>query len=121
LTESSSPPVPTAAADDAPFVYREYHRRVRAGDIDGALDLYPSDAVLESPLIPRVLDQKSGILTGHDQIRPFSRSGTDGRPNELVRWYRTGRYFFDGQTQIWEYPRLTPAGDQVDLVEVMDL
>jgi hypothetical protein len=38
-----------------------------------------------------------------------------------VRWYRTGRYFFDGQTQIWEYPRLTPAGDQVDLVEVMDL
>jgi hypothetical protein len=28
---------------------------------------------------------------------------------------------FDGHTLIWEYPRQTPGGDQVDLVEVMEL
>ena len=71
-------------------------------------------------MIPRVLDQKSGILTGHDQIRPFPERDRRS-PQRAVRWYRTGRYFFDGQTLIWEYPRHTPAGHQVDLVEVMDL
>jgi len=28
---------------------------------------------------------------------------------------------FDRHTLIWEYPRQTPDGDQVDLVEVMEL
>jgi hypothetical protein len=112
---------PTASDDDAAFVYHEWDRRTRARDVDALLELYLPDAILETPLIPRILDQQSGVLTGHEQIRPFFRRGTDSRPNELVRWYRTGRYQFDGQTLIWEYPRQTPAGDQVDLTEVMDL
>jgi len=68
------------------------------------------------------VDQQSGVLTGREQIRPFFQRGTDNRPNDLVRWYRTGRYHFDGQTLMWEYPRAHPdGGDQVDLAEVMDL
>jgi len=117
----TNPITPTATPDDAEFVYHEWDRRTRAHDIDALLELYLPDAILESPLIPRILDQESGVLTGHPQIRPFFQRGTDKRPNELVRWYRSGRYLFDGQTLTWEYPRHTPTGDQVDLAEVMDL
>ncbi len=109
----------TASDDDAAFVYREWDRRTRAHDIDGLLELYTHDAVLETPLIARILDRQSGVLTGREQIRPFFQRGTDNRPNDLVRWYRTGRYHFDDQTLMWEYPRHTPTGDQVDLAEVM--
>ncbi len=28
-------------------------------------------------------------------------NGMANRPNELVRWYCTGRYHFDGHTLIW--------------------
>jgi steroid delta-isomerase len=111
----------TATPDDAAYVYLEWDRRTRAGDIAGLLELYMPDATLESPLVGRILDVASGVLTGHEQLEPFFRRGTDSRPNELVRWFRTGRYHFDGHTLIWEYPRQTPTGDQVDLAEVMDL
>jgi steroid Delta-isomerase len=112
---------PTASAADAQFVHDEWDRRTRAHDIDGLVDLYLPDAVLESPLVPRILDRSSGILRGHDELRDFFIRGTKGRPNELVRWYRTGRFMFDGHTLIWEYPRQTPDTEQVDLLEVMDL
>lgn len=118
---NANQPSRTASAEDAAFVYQQWDRRTRAHDIDGLLELYLPDAVLESPLIPRVLDQRSGVLSGHEQMRPFFQRGTDNRPNELVRWHRTGQYEFNGHTLIWEYPRETPDGDQVDLVEVMDL
>lgn len=39
----------------------------------------------------------------------------------LPSLYRTGEFSFDGETLIWEYPRHTPHGDQLDLVEVMEL
>ena len=47
--------------------------------------------------------------------------GTRRRPNDLVRWYRDGCYFVTGDTLVWEYPRQTPDGDQVDILEVMRL
>lgn len=43
------------------------------------------------------------------------------RPNDLVRWYRTGEFMFDKRTLIWEYPRQGPEWEQVDPVEVMEL
>lgn len=116
------PPTPTATAADADFIYREWDTRTRAHDIDALLQLYTEDAVLESPLVPRILDQRSGVLTGHAQLQAFFRRGTDTRPNELVRWYRTGYYLFDGHTLMWEYPRTHPdGGNQVDIAEIMDL
>jgi hypothetical protein len=30
-------------------------------------------------------------------------------------------FFSNGRQLTWEYPRATPQGDQVDLVEVMDI
>ncbi len=118
----ADPTTRTASDADAAFVFHEWDRRTRAHDIDALLELYTPGAVLESPLIPRILDRRSGVLVGREQIRPFFQRGTDNRPNDLVRWYRTGRYHFDGHTLMWEYPRSHPdGGDQVDLAEVMDL
>jgi hypothetical protein len=110
-----------ATTADAQFVHDEWDRRTRAHDIDGLLDLYLADAILESPLVPVVLDQPSGVLRGHDELRRFFVLGTAGRPNDLVRWYRTGQYMFNGHILIWEYPRQAPEWEQVDLVEVMEL
>ncbi len=42
-------------------------------------------------------------------------------PGRLGRWYRTGLLFSNGRQPAWDYPREAPGGDQVDLVEVMDI
>lgn len=110
-----------ATPDDAQFIHDEWHRRTLAGDIEALLALYRGDATLESPLVPRVMDSASGVLRGHAELREFFERGTRGRPNELVRFRRSGRFLFDGERLMWEYPRQTEVGDQVDLVEVMDL
>lgn len=105
----------------AQYVHDGWDRRTRAHDIDGLLDLYVADAVLESPLVPRIMDTVSGVLTGHSQLREFFERGARGRPNELVRFHRSGQFLFDDGRLVWEYPRQTPEGDQVDITEVMDL
>jgi steroid delta-isomerase len=117
MTETSQ----ASTRADAQFVHDEWDRRTRAHDIGGLVDLYAPDATLESPLVARILDRPSGVLRGHDELRRFFVRGTEGRPNDLVRWYRTGDFMFNGHTLFWEYPRQTPDGDQVDLVEVMEL
>ena len=67
------------------------------------------------------MQQDSGVLHGREAILAFLQEGTRRRPNELVRWYRTGRYFVSGDTLVWEYPRHTPDGNQVDILELMQI
>ena len=112
---------PNSFLDDCERIHREWHERARTVDTDGLLTLYAEDAVLESPLVPAILDDKrDGVLRGHGELRHFFTEGAKRRPNDLVRWYRTGEWLTDGRRLlIWEYPRETPEGDQVDLVEVM--
>ena len=102
-------------------IHRQWNDFAKSGDVDGLIGLYSPSAVLETPLIPAILDCPSGVLRGHDAIRHFFEEGTKRRPNELVRWYRADKYFTDGKTLIWEYPRETPSGDQVDILEVMEI
>lgn len=111
----------TTTRTHAQYVHDEWDRRTRAHDIDGLLELYLPDAVLESPLVPRIMDTSSGVLTGHGQLREFFERGTRGRPNEVVRFHRSGQFLFGDGRLVWEYPRWTPEGDQVDITEVMDL
>ena len=108
---------------DCERIFREWHYRARALDTEGLLALYGEDAVLESPLVPAILDDKQeGVLRGHDELRRFFAEGARRRPNELVRWYRTGEWLTDGhRVLVWEYPRHAPDGDQVDLVEFMEI
>jgi len=104
-------------------VFHEWHERARARDTEGLLALYSEDAILESPLVPAILDDKQdGVLRGREELRRFFEDGGRRRPNELVRWYRTGEWLTDGRRLlVWEYPRQAPDGDQVDLVEFMEI
>lgn len=79
--------------------------------VDGLLALYAEDATFESQLVPAILpDAGSGVLSGHEEIHRFLAEGTRRRPNDLVRWYRTGDYLCDGHTLFWEYPRASRGG-----------
>jgi steroid delta-isomerase len=113
----------TATPEQALFVFEEWHRRITARDGAGLAALYTHHAVLESPLVPRVLDTASGVVAGRAELDHFIEQVTLRRPDqeELPSLYRTGKFVFDGDTLIWEYPRQTPEGDQLDLVEVMEL
>jgi hypothetical protein len=103
-------------------VYQRWHEAVVDRDLDGLMALYAQDAILETPLILVTLrDRTQGILRGRGEIRPFFEAGLRKLGNDLGRWYRTGTFFSDGRQLTWEYPRATPQGDQVDLVEVMDM
>ena len=108
---------------DCERIHREWHERAIARDTEGLLVLYAKDAVLESPLVPAILEDKAdGRLNGHAALRHFFAEGARRRPNDLVRWYRTGTWLTDGsRLLVWEYPRAAPDGDQVDLVEVMEI
>ena len=108
---------------DCERIHREWHVRAKSLDTEGLLALYAADAVLESPLVTAILNGRaSGVLRGHDELRSFFAEGARRRPNELVRWHRTGTWLTDGaQLLVWEYPRTAPDGDQVDILEVMDI
>ncbi len=108
--------------DDGRRIFLEWDARARAMDVEGLLALYAPDATVESPLIPAILDDvRTGVLRGHSELRRFFDEGGRRRPNALVRWYRTGKYLWDGTTLVWEYPREAPDGEQVDITEVMDI
>jgi steroid Delta-isomerase len=103
-------------------IYERWHETVKARDLDGTLALYGESAVLETPLAMAIFKYKTnGILTGKAEIRPFLEAGLRRLQGGSARWYRTGTFFANGRQLTWEYPRDTPEGDQVDLVEMMDI
>ncbi|KWO67682.1 nuclear transport factor 2 family protein [Burkholderia territorii] len=107
---------------DAQRIHQDWHAAVVARNLDALMSLYADDAVLETPLIVVALpNHGSGVLHGKAAIGAFFAAGLRNPENKLGRWYRTGLFFSNGRRLIWEYPRETPEGDQVDLVEVMDL
>jgi hypothetical protein len=108
---------------DCERIHREWHERARSRDTEGLLALYAEDAVVETPLVQAIFDGRaSGVLRGHREIRPFFEEGARRRPNELVRWHRTDQWLTDGKRLlVWEYPREAPDGDQVDIIEVMEI
>ena len=114
---------PSGFLADCERIHRDWHACAKARDTEGLLALYAEDAVLESPLVLAILDDKTdGILRGRAELRHFFDEGAKRRPNDLVRWHRTGEWLTDGRhLLIWEYPRAAPNGDQVDLVEAMDI
>lgn len=102
-------------------IFEEWHERAKGRDVGRLLELYREDAELESPLVPAIMGTGSGVLRGKAEIRAFLEEGTKRRPNELVRWHRTGEFLCDGRTLFWEYPRGTPDGEQIDIAEVMEV
>ncbi len=107
--------------NDHESIYNLWHEYASTKNVDGLIGLYSSVALFESPLVPIILNTSTGLLKGRDEIYKFLIEGTKRRPNELVRWYRTGNYFSKGNTLVWEYPRNTPAGEQIDILELMEI
>ncbi len=107
---------------DCGRIHRDWDMHAKSLNTTGLIALYAQDAILETPLVPAIFEGRSGVLRGHGEIRPFFEEGARRRPNELVRWYRTSDWFTDGKrTLIWEYPRQAPDGDQIELVEIMEI
>ena len=80
--------------NDFERIYRDWHEHAKNRDTEKLIALYADDAVLESPLVPAIMNRDSGILRGKSEILAFLEEGARRRPNELVRWYREdGRYF----------------------------
>ncbi len=103
-------------------IFETWHDSVRKRDLKGTAALYAEDAILETPLALAVYpERQSGIVAGRAAILTFFEDSIRRFPSDLAQWYRTGVFFVNGHQLTWEYPRVAPAGDQVDLMEMMDI
>ena len=100
-------------------IYQAWAKGFAEGDIEAILALYAPDATLESPLVNNLLGTDAGIVTGRDQLRKFFGIILESTPSLKDR--HRANFFTDGKVMIWEYPRVTPTGEQTDLAEVMEL
>ena len=112
--------------EDHRRIWQAWHKASVDRDQSALLSLYADDAVLEAPMIPKVLKQESGVIQGRENIRRFldearRQVASSGGPKTPMRWWREDCFFSAGDTLIWEYPRQTPEGDQIDIVEVMKI
>jgi hypothetical protein len=104
---------------DAERVYHDWDEALGRKDVEAAIALYAPDCVLESPLVCHPLKSERGVVEGRDKLRDFVRLVFTHTPAARQR-YREG-FFTDGRKLIWEYPRATPNGEQMDFVESMEI
>ncbi|MFB9265125.1 nuclear transport factor 2 family protein [Bradyrhizobium erythrophlei] len=109
----------TADKTDAERIYRLWDEALGNKDLEEALALYAPDASIESPLVQHLMQTKDGIVQGKDSLREFITRVFRTNPPQRKR-FKQG-FFSDGRIITWEYPRQSPDGDQMDLVEVMDI
>jgi ketosteroid isomerase-like protein len=111
----------TAGGGSTPVerMYFAWDDALSRNDAEALLALYARDAQLESPLVPHLLGTKSGVLRGHDELRPLFALLAERKPP--VRQYHRSGYLTDGKRLIWEYPRDAGKGEQMDFVEAMEL
>lgn len=100
-------------------IYHAWEKALSTNDVEGLLSLYASDAVLESPLVPHLLEKESGICNGQKELRLLIEKVAKRKPT--IRGYFSKNYFTDGKTIMFEYPRQTPDGEQMDFIEVMEV
>ena len=107
------------AHPDLARVVDAWDEALGAKDLDAAMALYHEDCVLESPLVCHLLGTEEGVVEGRDALRPFVARVFANQPPERRR-YRTP-FLTDGSRVMWEYPRASPDGDQMDFTEVMEI
>jgi hypothetical protein len=100
-------------------IYELWDAALGAKDVEAAAALYAEDTRLESPLVRHLLGSEHGIIDGRGRLRDFLHVVFERTPPSRRR-HRTG-FFTDGRKLIWEYPRETPDGDQMDFVESMEI
>jgi hypothetical protein len=104
---------------EAQRIHHAWNDALAARNAEALVALYADDATIESPLVSYLLRSDEGVLRGHQAIRAFIPLVFKNQPDER----RTHRnpVFTDGRTMMWEYPRETPDGDQMDFTEVMEI
>jgi ketosteroid isomerase-like protein len=107
-------------ADAARHIFEAWDAALRAKDLDASMALYQPDATLESPLVCHLLGTDEGIVEGRDALRQFVGERVFVHDPPQRRHFRT-EPFSDGERLTWEYPRRAPDGDQMDIVEVMEI
>lgn len=95
-------------ASPAEKIYFEWDKALSQNDAAALLELYATDGVIESPLIPYVLGKQEGVCSGRDEMRPFFEAVAVRKP-PVRQYYRTG-YLTDGKRLIFEYPRAAENG-----------
>ncbi|QBR83815.1 nuclear transport factor 2 family protein [Legionella israelensis] len=100
-------------------IYKAWDKALANNDIESLLELYSDDAIIESPLIPHLLETDSGILRGKSELRLLIEKVAERKP--FIRKHYKQNFFTDGKTLIFEYPRQTPDGEQMDFMEVMEI
>jgi len=104
---------------DAERIYELWDDALGRNDLEASLALYADDASIESPLVRHLMKTKEGIVRGKDELRRFITGVFQTNPPQRKR-FRTG-FFSDDRIIMWEYPRASPQGDQMELVEVMEI
>ena len=104
---------------DTERIYRLWDEALGKKDLEASLSLYAGDASLESPLVQHLMNTKEGIVQGKERLREFIARVFQTNPPQRKR-FKQG-YFSDGRVITWEYPRVSPEGEQMDLAEVMEI
>ncbi|MDB5871619.1 MAG: hypothetical protein JWQ07_1061 [Ramlibacter sp.] len=110
---------PSSGHEAAERIYQAWAHAFATKDLEAVLALYAPDATLESPLVNVLLKTERGVVEGREALRNFF--GIIIRTTPALKDRYRQSFFTDGRTMIWEYPRLTPAGDQTDMAEVMQI
>ena len=101
------------------LIFERWHEANLAQNVDELMALYTQDATFESPAVAVTLGG-NGLLVGRDKIYSyFEKFYAGGVANK--GWWRSGKFFVNGQAMTWEYPRNSPSGDQNDIVEYIDV
>ena len=100
-------------------IYRLWDEALGKKDLEASLSLYADDATIESPLVRHLMKGSDGIVQGKDNLRSFIAKVFQTNPPQRKR-FKQG-FFTDGRVLTWEYPRSAPEGEQMDLVEVMEI
>lgn len=100
-------------------IFTAWDEALGAKDLDAAMALYHPDATLESPLVCHLLGTGEGVVRGREDLRRFVEKVFTNQSAKRRR-HRAG-FLTDGSRLTWEYPRESPDGDQMDLVEVMEI
>jgi len=104
---------------DAERIYTLWDDALGKRDLEASLALYAEDASIESPLVCHLMKTAEGIVRGKTNLRTFITRVFETNPPQRKR-FKQG-FFSDGRVLTWEYPRQSPEGDQMELVEVMDI
>ncbi len=104
---------------DAERIYKLWDDALGKRDLEASLALYAEDASIESPLVCHLMQTAKGIVQGKENLRTFITMVFQTNPPQRKR-FKKG-FFSDGRVLTWEYPRQSPDGDQMELVEVMEI